>query len=120
MNRRELLKNSIRISAAGYVAPMILGNASAAAAAVVSAIPCGATGCGTSCGGSLGCHCMPTVEGSACMQETCLGLFQVCAASSDCEPGWACALAICCQLTLQTGNGNGGFHACVPLCGTAQ
>jgi hypothetical protein len=54
-----------------------------------------ATSCNTTCaGGTAGCSCVSTVEGSACVQEVCT--FVTCTTSADCGAGSVCFTQGCC------------------------
>lgn len=55
----------------------------------------GGTGCNAACaGGTTGCACVSTVEGSACVQEFCT--FVRCTSSADCGAGAVCFTQGCC------------------------
>lgn len=54
-----------------------------------------ATSCLQPCaGGTIGCACVSTVEGNACVQEICT--FVTCTTSADCGPGEVCFTQGCC------------------------
>lgn len=105
-NRRELLKKTLALGTAGYVAPMIVGSVTTVSAQVISgALVCQQVepDCATfSCVG--GCACVTTTEAATiCVEPTCVS---ACTTTADCPSGSVCFTLGCC----------GPATFCVPLC----
>jgi hypothetical protein len=113
LNRRELMKRTLQVSAAAYVAPMILASETPASAQIsatcigatcVSFIPCqnnpncvcfslangqGFCGIGVSCAGLASCSlASPCAAGFVCQVFTCCGDTGICVSDQT-----ACAIA---------------------------
>lgn len=106
-DRRELIKKTLALGAAGYVGPKIVGTVATVNAQSISGAVCSISSCaGPLCQNT--CACVSIVDGPiACVEATC-DFAQPCATSADCGQGFVCFTAGCCD----------PGHYCVPLCGT--
>src|SRR5688572_4465727 len=97
LNRRELMKRTLQVSAAAYVAPMILA-AETPTSAQVSAACVGAT-CANfiPCQGNPSCVCFSLADGSGfCgVGVSCAGLTP-CSLAAPCPAGFVCQVNTCC------------------------
>lgn len=95
LNRRELMKRTLQLGTAAYVAPMILANETPVGAQV-SATCIGAT-CETftNCQGNVNCYCFSLADGSGfCGIGASCGSF--CSLASPCAGGFVCQVNTCC------------------------
>jgi hypothetical protein len=107
LDRRDLLKKTLALGTAGYVAPMIVGSVTTVSAQAPSGGVCLQNdSCATfSCGGGA-CACVPTTSGATvCVTPDCTAN-TVCTSNASCATGFVCFTLGCC--------GQGNF--CVPLC----
>lgn len=103
--RRDLLKKTLALGAAAYVAPKIVGQITTVSAQQISGTVCPqADTCQTfSCSGGE-CACVPTVNGpTVCVSPSCVS---ACNTTADCPAGSVCFTLNCC----------GPATFCVPLC----
>lgn len=94
-SRRDLLRKTLALGTAGYVAPMIVGSVTSVSAQTLSgsAFCSPADTCSTfTCPG--GCACVPTTESQTiCIQPSCVS---ACTTSADCPSGSVCFTLDCC------------------------
>jgi hypothetical protein len=105
-SRRDILKKTLAVGTAAYVAPMIVGQVTTVHAQTVSGSVCNTLdNCETfSCGGEDTCACVPTVGGpTVCVQPSCVA---PCATTQDCPPLSVCIQINCCE----------DATYCAPLC----
>lgn len=112
LDRRELIKKTLAIGAAGYVAPMVIGSVTTVNAQTLSGGVCSTASCSLTCGvgGGSGtvCSCVATSAGPiVCVDPLCGNVS--CTSNSDCPSGQVCFNNVigCC-------GGNTPF--CVPIC----
>lgn len=105
-SRRDLLKKTLAVGTAAYVAPMIVGQTTTVHAQAISGNICTQVDTCQTFGCSGGdCACVPTVGGpTVCVSPTCGGV--ACTTTAQCGFGAVCFTLGCC--------GQGNF--CVPLC----
>ncbi len=105
LDRRELIKKTLAIGAAGYVGPKIVGTVATVNAQSISGSVCAISSCAAACQNT--CACVATVNGPiTCVEATC-NFADPCNTSADCGQGFVCFTEGCC----------GGGNVCVPLCG---
>ncbi|MBK9240232.1 MAG: hypothetical protein IPL75_08155 [Acidobacteria bacterium] len=104
-SRRDLLKKTLAIGTAAYVAPKLVGQVTTVHAQTLSGNICTQLdSCESFSCGQGSCACVTVVNGpSVCVSPSCGA---ACATTSDCPSGWVCFTRGCC--------GDGTF--CVPLC----
>lgn len=97
LNRRELMKRTLQLGTAAYVAPMILASETPVGAQV-SATCVGAT-CQTfiPCQGNPNCVCFSLADGSGFCGTgvSCSGL-AACSLANPCAGGFVCQVNTCC------------------------
>ena len=109
-SRRTLIKKTLMLGSAGYVAPMILGSATPASAQAVSTT-CNSSGCSVECAAGA-CACIDIVGGArSCVAPFCPEPLVQCASNADCESNQVCMTTDCCDE---------GATVCVFLCGAAE
>lgn len=108
-SRRTLIKKTLVLGSAGYVAPLILGSATPASAQAVSgACNTSAPPCDATCGPNAQCACIDIVGGAlSCVTPFCPVPEVSCASSADCASNQVCMTTDCC----------GTSPICVFLCG---
>jgi hypothetical protein len=106
-SRRDLLKKTLAVGAAAYVAPKLVGQVTTVHAQQLSGTVCPQIepDCATFSCFQGECACVPTVGGpTVCVIPSCLS---ACATTADCPAGSVCFTTLdCC----------GAGTWCVPLC----
>jgi hypothetical protein len=98
LNRRELMKRSLQLGAAAYVAPMILAHETPVGAQVSAACVGSVCGAFAACGGNENCICTSVADGSGfCVTNaSCEGLTP-CSLVAPCGPFFVCLVNTCCD-----------------------
>jgi hypothetical protein len=114
-SRRTLIKKTLLLGSAGYVAPLILGSATPASAQAVSgACNTSAPPCNATCGPNLACACIDIVgNGLSCVTPFCPNPLVTCVSNANCASDQVCMTTGCCG-----GEGGPGPQVCVFLCGS--
>mgnify|MGYP006287756283 CR=1 FL=1 len=100
-SRRDLIKKAMVLGPASYVAPMVLGSATPALAAVISNPSCTAQTCNggftTGCNNNQACYCFTTSSstGYCAVDFQCNGL-TACDVQNPCGQGFVCLVNTCC------------------------